>query len=93
MTKKNNPHTLLKVVLLVAFVAVAIWYSLVIPPGEGVVGLGAVALWAVYHAIQLLFPEHPWAPLGATALLGFNPSLFHNFFSPPKADCGGNHRL
>lgn len=179
MTKKNNPHTLLRVVLLVAFVAVAIWYSLVIPPGEGVdetphlhyalyvkeqralpvqpmssaeevkvrmghhpplyyvlgamviswidtsdfaqtfrfnphfvwmenidsngwnvmlhfgqeqfpwrgsllalhvlrlmtVGLGVVALWAVYHAIQLLFPEHPWAPLGATALLGFNPSF------------------
>ncbi len=179
MTKKNNVHILLKVVLLVTFVVVAVWYSLIIPPGEGVdetphlhyvlyvkeqralpvqpmfgieaaevrmghhpplyyvlgaimiswidtsdfaqtfrpnphfvwlenidsngwnvmlhfgqegfpwrgsllalhvlrlmtVVLGAVALWAVYHAVQLLFPEHPWAPLGATVLLGFNPSF------------------
>lgn len=39
------------------------------------IGLGAVALWAIYCAVRLLFPERPWAPLGATALIGFNPSF------------------
>ena len=36
---------------------------------------GGVALYAIYRATQLLFPERPWAPLGATALIGFNPSF------------------
>jgi 4-amino-4-deoxy-L-arabinose transferase-like glycosyltransferase len=39
------------------------------------VALGAVALYAMYQAVHLLIPEHPWAPLGATALVGFNPSF------------------
>jgi 4-amino-4-deoxy-L-arabinose transferase-like glycosyltransferase len=39
------------------------------------VGLGAVALYAIYRVTQLLLPDHPWAPLGATALAGFNPSF------------------
>ena len=39
------------------------------------VSLGAVALYAIYRATQLLFPDHAWAPLGATALIGFNPSF------------------
>lgn len=39
------------------------------------VGLGTLALYAVYRAAQLLFSEHPWAPLGAAAVIGFNPSF------------------
>ncbi|GAG23561.1 unnamed protein product, partial [marine sediment metagenome] len=39
------------------------------------VGLGTVALYAIYRTAQLLFPDHPWAPLGAVALVGFNPSF------------------
>lgn len=39
------------------------------------VGVGTVALYAIYRAVQLLFPEHPWAPVGAAALVGFNPSF------------------
>lgn len=39
------------------------------------VGFGTVALYAMYRAGQLLFPDQPWAPLGATALIGLNPSF------------------
>lgn len=39
------------------------------------VGLGALTLYAVYRAAQLLFPERPWAPLGAAAVVGLNPSF------------------
>ena len=39
------------------------------------VGLGTVALYAMYRAARLLFPAHPWAPLGAVALVGLNPSF------------------
>lgn len=39
------------------------------------IGFGTAALYAVYRATQLLFPDQPWAPVGATALVGFNPSF------------------
>ena len=39
------------------------------------IGFGAVALYAIYRATQLLFPGHPWASLGAMVWIGFNPSF------------------
>jgi len=39
------------------------------------VGMGIVALYAMYRAAQLLFPDQPLAPLGAVALIGLNPSF------------------
>lgn len=39
------------------------------------VALGMVALVAVYNTTRYLLPRHHWAPLGATALVGFNPSF------------------
>jgi 4-amino-4-deoxy-L-arabinose transferase-like glycosyltransferase len=37
--------------------------------------LGAVAVVAVYNTTRYLLPRHQWAPLGATALVAFNPSF------------------
>lgn len=39
------------------------------------IAFGAVTLWAIYRATQLVFPDHPWVPLGAVAWIGFNPSF------------------
>jgi 4-amino-4-deoxy-L-arabinose transferase-like glycosyltransferase len=39
------------------------------------IGFGTVALYAIYNATKIVFPTHIWAPLGATALIGFNPSF------------------
>lgn len=39
------------------------------------VGFGVLALYCVYRASRLLFPSHSWAPLGAVATVGLNPSF------------------
>ena len=39
--------------------------------------LAAIALFAIYQAAELLFPEHPWVALGATAVAVFNPSFIY----------------
>jgi len=38
-------------------------------------GLGLLALYCAYQAGRLLFPNQPWAPLGAAAAVGLNPSF------------------
>lgn len=37
--------------------------------------LGGIAVVASYYSVHLLIPEHPWAPLGATSVVAFNPSF------------------
>jgi 4-amino-4-deoxy-L-arabinose transferase-like glycosyltransferase len=55
-------------------------------PGEGsvlalyavrfmTIGLGVVALYAVFRAARLMFGADSWLPLGVTALVAFNPSF------------------
>jgi 4-amino-4-deoxy-L-arabinose transferase-like glycosyltransferase len=39
------------------------------------VGFGVLALYCIYQASRLLFPNQPWAPLGAAAAVGLNPSF------------------
>jgi 4-amino-4-deoxy-L-arabinose transferase-like glycosyltransferase len=39
------------------------------------VGLGLVTVFAVFRASQFLFGQHSWLPLGATAIVAFNPSF------------------
>lgn len=38
---------------------------------------GAVAIRYVYASVRLLLPQHPWAALGAGALIGLNPSFLY----------------
>lgn len=55
-------------------------------PGEGsvlalyavrmmTIGLGLVALYAIFRAARLMFGADSWLPLGVTALVAFNPSF------------------
>lgn len=37
--------------------------------------LAMIAIYAIYRSTVLLFPEHPWAALGAAAVVAFNPSF------------------
>ncbi len=39
--------------------------------------LGAITVAACYATARLLLPQRPWAPLGAAALVGLNPSFIY----------------
>lgn len=41
------------------------------------VALGAVTVWACYKTARLLLPGRRWAPLGAAALVAFDPSFVY----------------
>ncbi len=40
--------------------------------------LGAVTVVSCYELARILLPTHPWAPLGAAALVAFNPSFVYS---------------
>lgn len=39
--------------------------------------LATIALYAIYRAAELMFPNHPWVSMGATAVVAFNPSFIY----------------